>query len=61
MKARKPKKPVGDTATKPAGNGATTGHEAELWRMADTRSAPTLYYPARCAAAKAHFQRVTNI
>ena len=36
MKARKTKKPVGDTATKPAGNGATTGHEAELWRMADT-------------------------
>ena len=36
MKARKPKKPVGDTATKPADNGATTGHEADLWRMADT-------------------------
>ena len=35
MKARKTKKPVGDTATKPAGNGATTGYEAELWRMAD--------------------------
>ncbi len=36
MKARKTKKPVGDTTTKPAGNGATTGYEAELWRMADT-------------------------
>ena len=36
MKARKPKTPPGDTATKPAGNGATTGYEAELWRMADT-------------------------
>ena len=36
MKARKPKTPPGDTATKPAGNGATTGHEADLWRMADT-------------------------
>ena len=36
MKARKPKKPVGDTATKPADNGATTGYEADLWRMADT-------------------------
>ncbi len=35
MKARKPKKPVGDTATKPADTGATTGYEAELWRMAD--------------------------
>ena len=32
--ARKPKK--SDTATKPADNGATTGYEAELWRMADT-------------------------
>ena len=36
MKARKTKKPPGDTATKPADNGATTGYEAELWRMADT-------------------------
>ena len=36
MKARKPKTPTGDTATKPADHGATTGHEAELWRMADT-------------------------
>ena len=36
MKARKPKKPVGDTATKPGDNGATTGHEAQLWQMADT-------------------------
>ena len=36
MKAQKPKTPPGDTATKPADNGATTGHEAELWRMADT-------------------------
>ncbi len=36
MKARKSKKPIGGTATKPAGNGATTGYEAELWRMADT-------------------------
>ena len=36
MKARKTKKPVGDTATKPAENGATTGYEADLWRMADT-------------------------
>ena len=36
MKARKTKKPIGDTATKPAGNSATTGYEAELWRMADT-------------------------
>ena len=36
MKARKPKKPAGDTATKPADNGATTGYEADLWRMADT-------------------------
>ena len=36
MKARKPKTPPGDTATKPADNGATTGYEAELWRMADT-------------------------
>ena len=36
MKARKTKKPVGDTTTKPAGNGATTGYEADLWRMADT-------------------------
>ena len=36
MKARKPKTPPGDTATEPAGNGATTGYEAELWRMADT-------------------------
>ncbi len=36
MKARKSKKPIGDTVTKPAGNGVTTGYEAELWRMADT-------------------------
>ena len=36
MKARKPKTPPGDTATKPADHGATTGYEAELWRMADT-------------------------
>ena len=36
MMARKPKKPAGDTATKPPDNGATTGYEAELWRMADT-------------------------
>ena len=36
MKVRKTKKPIGDTATKPAGNSATTGYEAELWRMADT-------------------------
>ena len=36
MKARKPKTPPGDTATKPADNGATTGYEDELWRMADT-------------------------
>ena len=35
MKARKPKKPPGDTTTKPADHGATTGHEADLWRMAD--------------------------
>ena len=35
MKARKPKKTAGDTATKPADNSATTGHEADLWRMAD--------------------------
>ena len=34
--ARKPKKPAGDTATKPADNAATTGYEADLWRMADT-------------------------
>ena len=36
MKARKQRKPPGDTTTKPANNGATTGHEADLWRMADT-------------------------
>ncbi len=36
MKAKKPKKSAGDTATKPAVSGATTGYEAELWRMADT-------------------------
>ncbi len=36
MKTRKTKKPIGDTATKPAENSATTGYEAELWRMADT-------------------------
>ena len=35
MKARKPKKPAGDLATKPADNGATTGYEDELWHMAD--------------------------
>ena len=35
MKVRKSKKSAGDIA-KPADNGATTGHEAELWRMADT-------------------------
>ena len=35
MKARKPKKTADDTATKPADNSATTGHEADLWRMAD--------------------------
>ena len=36
MKAKKPKKPARASATKPADNGATTGHEADLWRMADT-------------------------
>ncbi len=36
MKARKPKKPAGASTTKPADSGATTGYEAELWRMADT-------------------------
>ena len=36
MMARKAKKPAGDTATKPADSAATTGYEAELWRMADT-------------------------
>ena len=35
MKARKPKTPPVDTATKPADHAATTGYEAELWRMAD--------------------------
>ena len=36
MKARKVKKSVDDVATKPTATGATTGYEAELWRMADT-------------------------
>ncbi len=35
MKARKPKKTAGASTAKPADNGATTGHEADLWRMAD--------------------------
>ena len=35
MKARKTKKPASESATKPVGNDATTGYEAELWRMAD--------------------------
>ena len=36
MKARKPKKSAGDTVIKPPASGATTGYEADLWRMADT-------------------------
>ena len=36
MKARKPKTPTGNSATKTADSGATTGYEVELWRMADT-------------------------
>ena len=35
MKAKKPKKPTGDTATKPPDHAATTGYEAELWRMVE--------------------------
>ncbi len=36
MKARKPKKPASESSTKAADNSATTGYEADLWRMADT-------------------------
>ncbi|MDE0145220.1 MAG: class I SAM-dependent DNA methyltransferase [Nitrospira sp.] len=36
MKAKKPKKSAGDATAKLTDNGATTGYEAELWRMADT-------------------------
>ena len=35
VKTKKPKKSAGASTTKPADNGATTGYEAELWRMAD--------------------------
>ena len=35
MTKRKPKKSTGGSTTKPADTGATTGYEAELWRMAD--------------------------
>ena len=35
VKTKKPKKSAGASTTKPADNGATTGHEAQLWRMAD--------------------------
>ncbi len=36
MKAKKPKKSAGDATAKPTDTGATTGYEADLWRMADT-------------------------
>ncbi len=36
MKARKPKKLAGASTAKLTDNGAMTGYEAELWRMADT-------------------------
>ena len=36
MARGKPKKPQSDPDAKLVAHGATTGHEAELWRMADT-------------------------
>ena len=36
MKSRKPKKPASESSTNPTDSGATTGYEADLWRMADT-------------------------
>ena len=36
MAARRKDKSISTSGTKPGGDGATTGYEAELWRMADT-------------------------